>query len=57
MSDAPLAITMGDPAGIGAEITVQALEQPETRALGSIVMICLTSWPRARRIVPPVPDS
>jgi 4-hydroxythreonine-4-phosphate dehydrogenase len=35
----PLAITMGDPAGIGAEITVKALEQPAVHALGPIVVV------------------
>ncbi len=35
----PLAITMGDPAGIGAEITVKALESDRARALGPVVVV------------------
>jgi 4-phospho-D-threonate 3-dehydrogenase / 4-phospho-D-erythronate 3-dehydrogenase len=39
MSTQPLAITMGDPAGIGPEIIVKALDDPATRAFGPIVVI------------------
>jgi len=35
----PLAITMGDPAGIGPEIIVKALEHPRAQALGSVIVV------------------
>jgi 4-hydroxythreonine-4-phosphate dehydrogenase len=64
MMSGPLAITMGDPAGIGAEITVKALEEPSVQALGPIVVVgsatvleaaravCGTSLPLARIATP-----
>jgi len=51
MATAPLAITMGDPAGIGAEITVKALEGPQIERLGPIVVVgSLPVLAEARRI-------
>jgi 4-phospho-D-threonate 3-dehydrogenase / 4-phospho-D-erythronate 3-dehydrogenase len=39
MAKRPLAITLGDPAGIGPEITVKALDDPKVRAMGPVVVI------------------
>ena len=39
MAKQPLAITLGDPAGIGPEITVKALDDPKVRAMGPIVVV------------------
>jgi len=39
MATQPLAITMGDPAGIGPEIIVKALDDPATRPFGTVLVI------------------
>ncbi|MCH7592504.1 MAG: hypothetical protein IH989_06980, partial [Planctomycetes bacterium] len=37
-----IGITMGDPSGIGAEVIVKALQDPDIRALGRFVIYCST---------------
>lgn len=37
-----IGITMGDPSGIGAEVIVKALQDPDIRALGRFVIYCTT---------------
>jgi 4-hydroxythreonine-4-phosphate dehydrogenase len=51
MATVPLAITMGDPAGIGAEITVKALEAREIERLGPVIVVgSLPVLEEARRV-------
>ncbi|MCH7839649.1 MAG: 4-hydroxythreonine-4-phosphate dehydrogenase PdxA [Planctomycetes bacterium] len=37
-----IGVTMGDPGGIGAEVIVKALQDPDIRALGRFVIYCST---------------